>query len=101
MLFFSRVKIKEFIKVQEWKRKQDRCLVFTSSIKREIRHFHVVARRAVTAKKCSKKRAARAKLLFCQSKPITILPFSLTSPSSLLKMYATELLSAYYLIVFT
>ena len=41
---------------------------------------------AVTAKKCTKKRDARAKLLFCQSKSIAVLPFSLTSPSSLLKL---------------
>ena len=41
--------------------------------------------RGVTAKKCTKKRDARAKLLFCQSKLIAFLPFSLTSPSSLLK----------------
>ena len=40
----------------------------------------------MTAKKCTKKRDARAKLLFCQSKPIAFLPFSLTSPSSLLKL---------------
>ena len=38
----------------------------------------------VTAKHCTKKRDASAKLLFCQSKPIAFLPFSLTSPSSLL-----------------
>ena len=38
---------------------------------------------AVTGKKCTKKRDARAGLLFCQSKPIAVLPFSLTSPSSL------------------
>ena len=38
------------------------------------------------AKKCTKKRDARAKLLFCQSKPIAFLPFSLTSPSSLLEL---------------
>ena len=42
--------------------------------------------RATTAKKCTKKRDARAKLLFCQSKPIGLLPFSLPSPSSLLKL---------------
>ena len=35
----------------------------------------------MTAKKCTKKRDARAKL-FCQSKPIAFLPFSLPSPSS-------------------
>ena len=39
----------------------------TSYTKREIRHFHVVV---VQAKKCTKKRDARAKLFFCQSKPI-------------------------------
>ena len=42
--------------------------------------------RATTAKKCTKKRDARAKLLFCQSKPIGLLPFSLPSPSSLVKL---------------
>ena len=40
------------------------CRLFTPSIKREIRHFPVVYR-AVTAKKCTKKRDARAELLFC------------------------------------
>ena len=39
-----------------------RCL-FTSSIKREIRHFHVVVVQK-RAKKCTNKRDARAKLLF-------------------------------------
>ena len=42
--------------------------------------------RASTTKKCTKKRDARAKLLFCQSKPIAFLPFSLPSTSSLLKL---------------
>ena len=44
----------------------------------------------MTAKKCTKKRDARAKLFFCQSKPISIafLPFSLPlqSSSSFLKL---------------
>ena len=40
----------------------------------------------VTAKKFTKKRVARAELLFCQSKSIAVLPFSLTTPSSLLKL---------------
>ena len=42
----------------------------------------------MTAKKCRKKRDARAGLLFSQSKPrpIAFLPFSLTSSSSLLKL---------------
>ena len=33
--------------------------------------------REVTAKKCTRKRDARAKFLFCQSKPIAFLPFLL------------------------
>ena len=37
-------------------------------------------------KKCTKKFDARAKLLFCLSKPVTVLTFSLTSPSSLPKL---------------
>ena len=58
------------------KEKESRCcLVFTSSIKREIRNF------PATAKKCTKK------LLFWQSKPIIAFwPFSLPSPSSLLTL---------------
>ena len=40
----------------------------------------------MTAKKYTKKRDARAELLFCQSEPIAFLPFSSTSPSSLLKL---------------
>ena len=55
----------------------------TSSKKREIRHFDAGSR-VTTSKKWTKKREARAKSLFCQSKPIAFLPFSLTSPSSLL-----------------
>ena len=41
--------------------------------------------RAVTTEKFTKKRDTRAKLLFCQFKPIAFLPFSMTWPSSLLK----------------
>ena len=40
----------------------------------------------MTAKKCTKKHDARAKLLFFVSKPTALLPFSLTSASSLLKL---------------
>ena len=43
--------------------KGSRCL-FTSSIKCEIRHFHVVVVQK-RAKKCTKNRGTRAKLLFC------------------------------------
>ena len=40
----------------------------------------------VHAKKCTKKCNARAKMLFCQSKPVGLLPFFLLSLSSLLKL---------------
>ena len=91
---------------QVWKNKC-RSFVFTSgSTVPENRHsVHVVVHHAVTAKKCTKRRDARAELLFCQSKSIVfdcngkemykkawctcrvvVLPFSLTSPSSLLKL---------------
>ena len=40
----------------------------------------------MTAKKCTKKCDGRAKLLFCQPKPIALMLFSLTSPLSLLKL---------------
>ena len=40
----------------------------------------------VHAKKCRKKCNARAKMLFCQSKPVGLLPFLLLSLSSLLKL---------------
>ena len=43
----------------------------------------------MTARECTKKRDARAKLLFCQSKPIDFLPFSMPSPSSLLEFPIT------------
>ena len=58
------------------KEKESFCLLFPSSTKREIRQF-----RATTVEKCTKKRDARAKLLFGLSKPIAFLPLSL--PSSL------------------
>ena len=44
------------------KEEESRCLVFMSSTKREIGHFHVVV--------VHQKDDARAKVLFCQSKPI-------------------------------
>ena len=55
-----------------------RCL-FTSSIKHESKHFHVVVvqkRERNVQKKCD----ARAKLLFCLKNPIVFLTFS--SPSA-------------------
>ena len=47
---------KREIKFRRW--------MFMSSVKREIRYFHVVVVQK-RAKKCTKKRDARAKLLFC------------------------------------
>ena len=40
----------------------------------------------MTVKKCTKKRDARAKLLFGQTKPVAFLTFPLPSPSSLLNV---------------
>ena len=59
--------------------------MFPSSTKREFRHFHVVVGQR-RQRNVQKKRDARAKLLFCQSKPIALSPFSLMSPLSLLKL---------------
>ena len=53
--------------------------LFTSSIKRKIRHFHVVVAQWWL-------RNARAKLLLCLTNPFLFLAFSLPSPSSLLKL---------------
>ena len=50
------------------KEKENFCVILTDSIKR--------AQSCNKAKKCTKKRDARAKLLFCQSKPIAFLLFS-------------------------
>jgi len=65
--------------------KKEEVVVLYSRRPQNVKLFSRCSR-AVTAKKCTKKRNARAKLLFGQSKPIDFLPFSLTSPSSLLKL---------------
>ena len=84
------------------KEKQDCCFVLPSSTKREIRRFHiVVVQRRQTEKYHAKKRDARAKLLFCQTKPIGLLPFSLPSPSSLLSLlYPRDLREPVYRMLF-
>ena len=51
--------------------------------------------RAVRVKTCKTKRDARAKLLYCQSKPIAFLTFSLTSLSSLLKLPIKSYMEGY------
>ena len=76
--FFLGLSSKRLYRSSE-KEEGSRCLIFTSSTKRE-------SRSAVTANKCTKMRDARAKSLFYQSKPISLLPFLLTSPSPLLKL---------------
>ena len=85
--FFPGVEFQRTVsKLTKTKRKSVvRCLVFTSSIKREIRKFHVVIVQR-RQKNVQKKRDARAKLLFYQSQAVAFLPFSLTSPSSLPKL---------------
>ena len=74
IIFWSSIR-KDCIEVQETKERESRGLAFTSFTKR-----------AVTAKKCTKKRDARAKLLFANLNQLFFLPFLLTSPSSLLKL---------------
>ena len=61
------------------------CRLFTSSIKREIRHFPVVVVQW-RQRNVQKKRDARAELLFCLFKLLLFLTFSLSSPSWHLKV---------------
>ena len=75
------------------KEKESRCLVFTFSTKREIRHFHVVVVKW-RQRNVPRKRDALAKLLFGQFKPIAFLSFALTSPSSLLPIHLCLLFAA-------
>ena len=74
-LILANVSVVEFERtyLSSEREKENLCVVFTYSIKR-----------ATTAKKCTDKCNARAKLLFCQPKPIAFLPFLLPSPSTLL-----------------
>ena len=65
--FFSELNSKELYQ-SSGKEKESCCLVFPSSTKREIMHFHfvVVQRR----QKMYKKAWSRSELLFCQSKSL-------------------------------
>ena len=56
-------------------KEKERRVVITSSTKREIWYVHVVVVQC-RQRNMQTKRAERAKLLFCQSKPIVLLPFS-------------------------
>ena len=67
------------------KEKRSRCLVIKSSIKREIRKFQAVDGSDDQEMYGTKARCT-CKLVFWQSKPNAFLPFSLSSPSSLLKL---------------
>ena len=82
-LFWSRI-LKDCIEVQERRKK----VVAVCSRPPQKVKLGISSRSSsvVTVNKCAKNRDASAKLLFCQSKPIAFLPFSLTSPSSLLKL---------------
>ena len=56
-----------------------------SSIKREIRHFHVVVVQK-REKKCTKKRDARAKLMFCLLNLLVFFFFTFSLPSASLDL---------------
>ena len=84
------------------KGKENRFRLFTSSTKREIRHFHEVwcscsnGKQNVRKKrKEKKKRAASAKMLLLISKPIPLLTFSFLSLSLLLKLLSVLLQTGY------
>ena len=55
------------------KEKESRCFVFTSSTKREVRHFHSVSCACkVTANKCTKKAGCTCKVVILLSKEIEL-----------------------------
>ena len=83
--------LNDSVEVQE---KIKKVVVFSSLPPQTYNYAFSRRSRAVTAKNCTKKRDARTDLLFCQSKPISFLPFSLTSPWSLLKL-ATDVSITY------
>ena len=64
------------------KEKESRFFVFTSSAKREMRHFHVV----VVQRRQRSGHKRRDAVVVCQSKAVAFLPFLLPSPTSLLKL---------------
>ena len=61
---FSGLLLKNCMEVAEKKKKKSRCFVFTSSTKREVRHFHLVSCACkVTAKKYTKKAGCTCKVV--------------------------------------
>ena len=93
--------LKDCIKVQG---KENKIVVLCSRPQQNVKSgvFHiVVVQRRQTEKYHTKKRDARVKLLFCQTKPIGLLPFSMPSPSSLLSLiYPRDLREPVYRILF-
>ena len=77
---FFGIELTELRLYQSSGKEKERCFVFSSSTKREFRHFHVVVvqrrQRNVQKEWCT------CKVVICQSKPVGCLPFSLPSPSS-------------------
>ena len=80
--FFLELNYKRPYGVQQKKNKVVLCSHSPQNVKLGI----LCCSRVVMAKKFTKKHDARAELLFCQSKLITFLPFSLMSPSLLAKL---------------
>ena len=70
------------------KEKESRCLVFTSC-QREIRHFHVIVMQK-RQRNVPKKTWCTCKFVVLLIEPIALLPFSLPSSSSLLKLRKIE-----------
>ena len=75
--------LKDYIKVQG---RRKRVIVLCLRPQQNVKLGSFTLKSCTTAKKCSRKGDVRAKLLFCQTKPIAFLPLSLTSPSSLPKL---------------
>ena len=86
-IFFWSWILKDFLEVQE---KKKEVTVLRSRPTQNVKLEFFMWQSCSGGKeiyKCTKKRDARAELLFCQSKPITFnWPFSLASPSSLLTL---------------
>ena len=75
--------LKDCIQVQE---KKNKALLFCSRPRQNVKLGSFTLLSCNEGRECTKNGDARAKLLFCQSKPFAFLPFSLPSPSSLRKL---------------
>ena len=70
----------------KFRKRKSKLLSFVPVLEKTWKKAVSRCSRATTAKKCTKKRVACAKLLFSLSKPISFVPFSLLSSSSLRKL---------------